>query len=207
MRNKEIQEKRMREYFIEATKDLLKGEGLKSINVRNIADKAGYSYATLYNYFKDVNDLVFLCVSDFQQECKEFVEDQTKNNQRGEEKLKAMVNAYINYFVEYPGIFDLFYMTKVGDFGNKQTTIDLIANSLDKICENEWNYCISHQIYNIDGVEIIKSQLKFIVIGILLLYLNRMTPASYSTFINQVNSQIDNLMATNFSQKKVQKTD
>jgi hypothetical protein len=200
MRNKEIQEKRMKEYFIEATKDLLKGEGLKSISVRNIADRAGYSYATLYNYFKDVNDLVFLCVNDFQQECKEFVEIQTQKNQRGEEKLNAMVIAYINYFVEYPGIFELFYMAKVSDFGNKQTTIDLIGNSLDNICENEWNYSVSHKVYDIKSIEIMKSQLKYIVVGILLLYLNRMTPSSYSIFISQVNSQVDHLFITNMKQ-------
>lgn len=203
MRNKEIQEMRMRGYFIEATKNLLKAEGLKSISVRQIADSAGYSYATLYNYFKDVNDLVFLCVSDFQEECKEFVENQTPKSPRGDERLKGTVIAYINYFVEYPGIFELFYLTKVGDFGNKQTTIDLIGKSLDMVCENEWNYCISHNIYDIKDVEIIKSQLKYIVVGILLLYLNRMTPSSYATFINQVNSQIDRVLVTNLKQTQV----
>ena len=49
MKNKEIQEKRMRDYFIQATREILKGEGIESISVRNIADRAGYSYATLYN--------------------------------------------------------------------------------------------------------------------------------------------------------------
>lgn len=200
MKNKEIQEKRMRGYFIQATKDILKGEGLKSISVRHIADRAGYSYATLYNYFKDVNDLVFLCVIDFQEECKEFVENQIQKTPRGTDRLKATVIAYINYFVEYPGIFELFYLTKVGDFGNKQLTIDLIGNSLDKVCEKEWNYCISHQMYDIKSVEVIKSQLRYIVVGILLLYLNRMTPTSYSTFINQVNSQVDHALSTNLKQ-------
>ena len=53
MEKKEIQEQRMRGYFIQATKEIIKGEGIKSVSVRNIADRAGYSYATLYNYFKD----------------------------------------------------------------------------------------------------------------------------------------------------------
>ena len=58
MEKKQIQEQRIKSYFIQATKEILKGEGLKCISVRNIADKAGYSYATLYNYFKDVQDLI-----------------------------------------------------------------------------------------------------------------------------------------------------
>jgi AcrR family transcriptional regulator len=195
MKNKEIQEKRMKEYFIQATKDILKGEGLAALSVRNIADQAGYSYATLYNYFKDVNDLVFLCVNDFQEECKLFVENQTKKSPNGLPKLKATIKAYINYFVEYPGIFDLFYLAKVGDFGNKQTTINLISNSLDSVCEAEWNYCIQHNLLPIEKVDSIKSSLKYTVVGLLLLYLNRRKPESYSDFINLTNTQVDSLFS------------
>ena len=194
MKNKEIQEKRMKEYFIQATKDILKGEGIAGISVRNIADQAGYSYTTLYNYFKDVNDLVFLCVNDFQEECKLFVANQTKKSPKGLDKLKASIKSYINYFVEYPGIFDLFYLAKVGDFGNKQATINLISNSLDGICEAEWNYCIQHNLLQNEKIEVTKSQLKYAVVGLLLLYLNRRTPDSYSEFVSLANIQIDSLV-------------
>ena len=131
MGNKEIQEQRMKGYFIQATKNILKGEGLKALSVRKIAEQAGYSFATMYNYFRDVNELVFLCASDFQEECREFVDEKTQKIPGGKEKIKAMTMAYIDYFVEYPGIFDLFYLERVGDLGHKQTTINLLSNSLD----------------------------------------------------------------------------
>jgi len=197
MKNKEIQEKRMKEYFIQATKDILRGEGLKSLSVRNIAERAGYSYTTLYNYFKDVNDLVFLCVNDFQDECKLSVADQTKKSPKGLDKIKATVLAYMNFFVEYPGIFELFYIAKVGDFGNKQAIINLISNSLDDVCDADWNYCISHNSVPIEKIESIKSQLKYTVVGLLLFYLNRRTPDSYSEFMNQANIQIEYLLGQN----------
>lgn len=195
MGNKEIQEQRMKGYFIQATKNILKGEGLKALSVRKIAEQAGYSFATMYNYFRDVNELVFLCASDFQEECREFVDDKTKTVSSGKEKLKAMTMAYINYFVEYPGIFELFYLEKVGDLGHKQTTIDLICNSLDRICESEWDYCIKKKLVDLKDAEIIKSQLRYMVVGSLLLYLNRMTPASYTDFIDQSKSQTDKILS------------
>jgi AcrR family transcriptional regulator len=194
MRNKEIQEKRMKEYFIQAAKDILRGEGLKGISARNIADQAGYSYATLYNYFKDVNDLVFFCVSDFQEECNAFVESLTRKTPQGIGTIKAMTLAYIGFFVEYPGIFDLFFLAKVGDFGNKQSTIDLIDNSLNDICKGEWNYCASHQLIPTENVETMKTQLKYAVVGLLLLYLNRRVPDSYTEFIARANSQVGLLL-------------
>jgi DNA-binding transcriptional regulator YbjK len=75
--NKELQEKRMRGYFIDAAKETLKGEGLKAVNVRTVAERAGYSFATMYNYFKDLNELIFICVKDFMSECEAFADEQT----------------------------------------------------------------------------------------------------------------------------------
>ena len=49
MNNKEIQEQRMKGYFMQATKELLKGEGLKSINVRSIAAQAGFKQLGVSN--------------------------------------------------------------------------------------------------------------------------------------------------------------
>lgn len=181
----------MKGYFIQATKEILKSEGIKAISVRNIADKAGYSYATLYNYFKDINDLVFLCVSDFQAECESFVSEQTKKEPKGIKKLKASILAYIKYFIEYPGIFDLFFITKGGDFGNKQQIIDVISNSLDRVCNIDWEYCLKHKIILETDIELLKTQLRYSVIGLLILYLNRLTPKLYSEFITQANRLID----------------
>jgi AcrR family transcriptional regulator len=192
--NKAIQEQRMKGYFIQATKDILKGEGLKGVSVRNVAQQAGYSYSTIYNYFKDVNDLVFVCISDFQQECASFVDDQAQSSAPGVDRLKKLVIGYVNYFVEYPGLFELFYLAKVGDFGHKEATINVINSSLDVICEKEWNYCIAHNMLKITDVERLKSQLRYMVIGLLLLYLNRRFPVSYSEFMNQLTIQINAIL-------------
>ena len=142
MEKKEIQEQRMRMYFIEATKDLLKGEGLKSVSVRSIADRAGYSFGTLYNYFKDINDLIFLCVKDFQEECEQFVDARKQNSQPGIESVKKITKAYVEYFIEYPGIFELFFLERMSGMGNKQPTAELIYSFLDRLCAADWDTAI-----------------------------------------------------------------
>lgn len=195
VKNKEIQESRMKSYFIQATKELIKAEGLKCVSVRSIADKAGYSYATLYHYFKDVNELIFLCVHDFQEECKQFVADQTRQKPERFERMKAILMAYISYFVEYPAIFELFYLAPVGDFGNKQNIIDVIYHSLDEICDEEWTYCVSHNLLSAERKETLKDQLKYTVIGLLLFYIHRHSPYTYTEFMNQAQIQIDHIMA------------
>jgi AcrR family transcriptional regulator len=190
MKNKQIQEERMKNYFIQAAKDILKSEGIKAISVRNIADRAGYSYTTLYNYFRDVNDLIFECVNDFQQECAEYVSQKTDNSLNGYEAIKAKALAYVQYFVEYPGIFDLFYLTTSGDLGYKQKTLDIIARSFELICEPDWAYLTKNNISSGQIADKVKKQIGYTVMGALLLYLNRQTPAQYSAFMDHVESQI-----------------
>jgi len=57
--NKAIQKKRMMSYFIEATNEIIENEGLESLTIRKVADKAGYNSATLYNYFENLKHLIF----------------------------------------------------------------------------------------------------------------------------------------------------
>ncbi|NCD10629.1 MAG: TetR/AcrR family transcriptional regulator, partial [Negativicutes bacterium] len=123
MTKNEIQEQRMRGYFIDATRTILKGEGLRAVSVRNVAEIAGYSYATLYNYFRDVKDLVFECVCDFQNECTRFVEEKVGEEAPGLRRIRAITIAYMKYFVEYPGIFELFFIEKPSEIANKQPTV------------------------------------------------------------------------------------
>src|SRR5258708_6770927 len=141
MKNKEVQGQRMRGYFLAATKELLKAEGLKSVSVRSIADKAGYSSATVNS-------------------------------------LKVAIKAYTEFFIQYPGVFELFFIEKMGDLGNKKSIADLINSSLDQACEEEWNYCITRKLINVEEVERIKAQIRYTVFGLLLLYLNRRVPSS-----------------------------
>ena len=194
MLNKEIQEQRMKNYFIQATKEILKGEGLRAVSVRNVADKAGYSYATLYNYFKDIKDLIFECVKDFQEEGEEFVTAEVRTSTHGMEKIKSITKAYMKYFIQYPGIFELFYIEKTINLVNKQPTIDLINTFLDRLCTEEWEYLIKNKILKRKDADIIKSKLRYLVPGILLLYLTRGNPATYKEFINITNEQLDDII-------------
>lgn len=191
-----IQEERMRSYFIEAAKGILKGEGLKNISVRNIAKEAGYSYATLYNYFKDVQDLIFECVKDFLADCEEIIKRETEHVPRGYDKIKGITKSYVKYFVQYPGIFELFFIEKARDLSRKQPTIELINSFFDSLCKPEWDFLIEQKKVNLGKAAATQSHLNFSILGMLLLYINRKHPNTYQEFIEllerQINSTLDN---------------
>jgi AcrR family transcriptional regulator len=190
MNNKQIQEQRIRGYFVQAAKDILRAEGLKGISVRNVAQKAGYSYATLYNYFNDIRYLVFECVKDFQEESTQFVQSRTEHTNQGIERLKAISKAYIDFFVEYPGIFELFYLERMSAYGNSVETVELIYGHLDQLCHDDWAIYAKQVEAEIEFIEKLKDQLRFTLIGLLLFYINRNYPGSYEEFQKRVEKQL-----------------
>ncbi len=60
--NKQIQRKRMMGYFIKATAELMDEEGLEKITIRKVASRAAYNSATLYNYFEDLDHLIYFAL-------------------------------------------------------------------------------------------------------------------------------------------------
>lgn len=49
----------MMSYFINATEKLIDEVGIEQITLRKVSDRAGYNSATLYNYFENLDHLIF----------------------------------------------------------------------------------------------------------------------------------------------------
>jgi AcrR family transcriptional regulator len=194
MEKKELQEQRMRAYFIEATKQILKAEGLRAVNVRAIAEKAGYSYATLYNYFRDVKELVFECLRDFQAECAAFIESEASGPAPGRERLRARVKAYMKFFVQYPGVFELFFVERMSDLRSKRPAIELICTFLDRICAEEWDRCVAAGLLARAEADGLTEELRAAVTGLLLFYMNRGCPQSYGEFTALADRMLDRIL-------------
>lgn len=58
-----IKQKRMLQYFIEATQHIIERDGFDNVTIRKISEQAGYNSATIYNYYEDLEHLLqFACV-------------------------------------------------------------------------------------------------------------------------------------------------
>ncbi|MCI8637603.1 MAG: TetR/AcrR family transcriptional regulator [Coprococcus sp.] len=59
MTKKELRYKRMIRHFTQAVWAIADSEGMDAVTARKVADMAGYNVATLYNYFDNLNHLMF----------------------------------------------------------------------------------------------------------------------------------------------------
>ena len=181
-----IQEERVRGYFINAAQELIRGEGVDVVSARNVAERAGYSYATLYNYFKDIRDLIFSCIEGFLIECREFVESGTAGIKSGEERLMAILEQYVKFFIQYPGIFDLLYQQKAGSISTKKSNFGKIYQFFDSLTDREWNECVGKNLITQDERTVKQEQLKLLVHGLLLFYLNNRIECTYKEIIDRI---------------------
>ena len=60
---KTLKRQRVMRYFIDAAREIANADGIGGINIRSVADKAGYNSASLYNYFENLDQLIsFTCI-------------------------------------------------------------------------------------------------------------------------------------------------
>jgi len=187
---KEIQEQRMRRYFIEATKDLLRAEGLRSVSVRKVAERAGYSYATMYHYFNNAQDLIFESVADFSAEIDAFVREQVDGREASPETLKAAYKSTIQYFIQYPGIFELFFLERGINVSRREEAMTLISSLLKRQTGALWDRCVESGCFTAEGARTRSVNLNYAILGLLLLYMNRRHPQDYGTFMELVDAQL-----------------
>ncbi len=67
---------RMVSMFIEKTREIIETEGIDQVTIRKIARLCGYNSATLYHYFRDVDELITLsCMSYLEDYCRSWAEE------------------------------------------------------------------------------------------------------------------------------------
>lgn len=190
-----IQEARMKGYFITAAKDLIRGEGLAVVSTRNVAERAGYSYATLYNYFKDVRDLIFQCVGDFMEECREFVRSNAQEGAVGSDGLDAVSRNYAKFFVQYPGIFALFYEQKPSEMSTSTSDLAGLYSFFDSLTERHWNEIAAQKNCSAEELRCAREHHKLAIHGLLMFYLNRRMEDDFNNLLSSVG-QICAISAT-----------
>ncbi len=142
MVDKNMQEQRMKNYFIEAGYSILLKQGAEQLTVRNIAQKAGYSYATIYNYFNNFDELMWAIgvkVLDILADTLNEHYEEVKTKLDNRKVLKSVYKKYIDYFLENENLYHFIFFKNINvediEQGNKTQPSVLYKLQL-KIIEN-----------------------------------------------------------------------
>jgi AcrR family transcriptional regulator len=186
MEKKDLKEQRIKRYFIDSAKNMIRSEGVTSVSVRSVADDAGYSASTLYTYFKEINELLMICLFEFIDEIKDYIIQNMNKELFGNDKIKDFYNLFTRYFIQYPSIFQLVYIESNSFFRSNygseknlgERLIDLIKSELSA----DWKIALTDKSDN--ELDNLQRNLYYSVLGQLLSYINRNEPKDYKEYIN-----------------------
>ncbi|MFK2825743.1 TetR/AcrR family transcriptional regulator [Bacillus sp. B190/17] len=119
MKKKEIQMSRMWKYFIDATAEIIEEEGVESVTIRKVADKAGYNSATIYNYFTEISHLIFFASMKF---LKNYTSDLGEYMKKGKDPLEKYLlswECFCKHSFQHPDIFHALFIMDLGDHPEK----------------------------------------------------------------------------------------
>jgi AcrR family transcriptional regulator len=183
----DLKTQRIRSYFLVAAKQIISTEGVENISARKVANIAGYSYATIYNYFKDINELLcetkVLMVSDIMRHIKEVMDFTPESI----EDVKRLLIAYTQYYLEHPQEFRFFYFYRLDANKSRQELYDF---------ETPWSetfrFLVKDGSIKEDEIEGCAKSVIYAVHGLLVLFIsgNGLTRETLFTDINKITDYI-----------------
>ncbi|MBN1150043.1 TetR/AcrR family transcriptional regulator [candidate division WOR-3 bacterium] len=113
---REIRKKRTLGYFVDAACQVIEKEGIQYLSVRKVADIAGYHYATLYSYFKDIHELKYYVALKFMDDIFEYIARFTKDVvfETPLDRFQQIRKAIAYYAFEHKDAFRLINFTYFG---------------------------------------------------------------------------------------------
>ncbi|HLR63365.1 MAG TPA: TetR/AcrR family transcriptional regulator [Lentibacillus sp.] len=111
---RDIQRARMWRYFLEAAVDVIEKEGIRNVTIRKIADQAGFTSSTAYNYFRDLSHLKFFAAMRF---TTDYIEDLPVYIRKGSNTIEKWLYAWQCFCIhsfEQPEIYSVIFMEDLG---------------------------------------------------------------------------------------------
>ncbi len=104
-----IKRDRIKSYFLDAAVSIITHDGYGQVSVRKVADIAGYSYATIYNYFSSLNELLWDARAAMINDLQVYMMQNMPAAVRNIADLSHVFSLFIDYHITHPNTFAFFY--------------------------------------------------------------------------------------------------
>jgi AcrR family transcriptional regulator len=109
---KTLQKRRMMGYFIDAAKQIINNNGIEALSARDVADIAGYNSATLYNYFDDLDHLLFYASLSYLKDYADDLRNYVNNIKNPVERYLKIWECYCTHAFNRPKIYNAIFFEK-----------------------------------------------------------------------------------------------
>ncbi|MEW9673956.1 TetR/AcrR family transcriptional regulator [Ammoniphilus sp. 3BR4] len=148
MARKEIKLTRMWEYFVDATAKIIEEQGIENVTVRKIADLAGFTSSTIYNYFEELSHLVFFASMKFTQDYSKELSVYMAKGQNSVEKWLLSWECFCKHSFNNPQVYHAVF---IADLGSKPEELlkhyfEVFQNDLTGLSEEIKPLILEHNL-------------------------------------------------------------
>lgn len=113
MEKKELHKRKVMSKFIDVTDELLKEVGIGNISIRKVADKAGFNSATIYNYFENLDHLIFFAAMRNIKDYSMALSDYLKDTNNSMDRFLKVWECFCDYAYYKPEIYNAIFFPKL----------------------------------------------------------------------------------------------
>ena len=152
MNNKDLKKKRMMKYFIESAIKIIDTEGVDSVTIRKVADTAGYNSSTIYNYFENLEHLMFFTKLRYLRNYASRLENEFPPTNNALDRSLAVWRLFADESFKHADIFYSLFFTKYADQFNDSVKIfyEIFPEDLGKPAEELMPMLLERNIYQRD---------------------------------------------------------
>lgn len=125
-----VDKAKKRRQILEAARDVFSRQGIYNFKMIDIAKRAEIGKGTLYEYFRDKEDLIAGVFNNFLREVNHYVEQQMKLDENPRDQIKTYLATSLGYFEKYPEnlhlVFDL-WSKIIKQQGNVTSTLEVFS--------------------------------------------------------------------------------
>ncbi|OKL37784.1 TetR/AcrR family transcriptional regulator [Domibacillus mangrovi] len=145
---KQKQTARMHDYFIEAAATIIEEKGIEHVTARGVADIAGYTSSTIYNYFKELSHLIFFASMRFLDDYNKDLSTYTQKAQTPLDKYLVSWECFCKHSFAKPQIYHAIFISDLGEHPNEliKHYYSVYSNDFDKFPDQLKNIMLEHDI-------------------------------------------------------------
>jgi AcrR family transcriptional regulator len=165
---KNIKKEFVKSKFIDAVKSIILQDGVSSVTVRRIAEITGYSYATIYHYFQDLNTLLLDTKLSMIREMTLAGNTKEAMPEGPLEQIKQQARLMAGFFMDNPNIFGFFYQYKM----DESNAMAMRSLELEKAYYDDFIPFVQSGAISKADIPAISRSITYVVFGSITIYLS-----------------------------------
>jgi AcrR family transcriptional regulator len=165
---KNVKKEFVKSKFVEAAKAIILQDGVLQVTIRRVAERTGYSYATIYHYFQDLNELLIETKLSMIRDMTATESIQMVRTEYPLEQKKQQAKLMASFFIDNPNIFEFFYQYKM----DETNATAMRSLELEKAYYNDFAPFVESGVISLSDIPAISRAITYTVFGSITIYLS-----------------------------------